>query len=768
MRKILIVGIAAMAQATAQQTRNVLPVPSAPYNGVIGETIAQSRAGLSPTPVSAPANAPNILLFMGDDVGYSMSSTFGGPVPTPNFDRLAALGERYNRFHTTALCSPSRATLLTGRNHHKVGVGMLTDLPTDFPGYNTHIPASASTIAQTLKLNGYNTAMFGKHHNVPPGENTAAGPFDMWPTGLGFEYFFGFVAGDSDQWQPHLYRGTNPLPDPDGRAELLDHRLASDAITWIHNQKAAAPNKPFFIYYDPGSTHAPHQAPPEFIARFKGKFDQGWDKVREQTFERQLQIGVIPPGTKLTPRPAEIPAWESLTLDQKRFSAGTMEVAAAMLAYQDDQFGRVLSELDRMGVLDNTLVVAIQGDNGASAEVGPRGSVNELGMITNHIQEPDSWLIANIPKLGNPYTYESYPAGWAWAMDTPYPWTKEYASMLGGIRNGLIISWKGKLQHPGSICAEFGHLVDIAPTLLDAAHVPAPDTVYGVKQMPYDGQSLLPSLTSCQPEKPRTQYFEIMGKVGLYQNGWFLSSDDGRKPWEQLPPAGFDPKSPPWSLYDLRADFSQSDDVAATHPDRVKDMINTWRKVAQENNVFPLDHRFAPRGTNHQDLAKQFDYWGGDISIPANAGPSFLGRSFTLKADLNIDSSQASGVIFAIGSHFGGWSLYLEDGRPTFTYALSTRPEDTTRISANNPLSAGANSITMTFKSNGVGNGADVQLMKGDAILAIGHVPRTFVSAAGGGETLDIGRDTGVTVTDYRTPHGQLQGDIDRVSLTFK
>lgn len=757
------------ATASAEPIRTDLPMPPAPFNGAIGETVAQSHPG-SEEPMRAPAGAPNLFVMMGDDVGFSMSSAFGGPVPTPNMDRLAAAGQRYNRFNTTAICSPSRAALLTGRNHHHVGVGYLSDMPTEYPGYDMHFPASAATIAETLKLNGYNTAMFGKHHNVPPAEQSAAGPFEMWPTGLGFEYFYGFVAGDMDQWDPTLFRGTSLVPDKDGPPELLDHRLASDAIAWIHNQKAAAPDKPFFIYYAPGSTHAPHQAPPEWIARFKGKFDQGWDRMREQTYQRQLAMGIIPPGTKLTPRPDAIPAWDSLTPSQKAFAARSMEVAAAMLAYQDDQLGRVLNEMDRMGVLGDTLVMVVQGDNGASAEVGPHGSINEMGVLSGNVREDDAWLAANIDKLGGPDTYESYPAGWAWAMDTPFRWTKQYASMLGGIRNGMIMSWRGHVAHPDSVCAEFGHLVDIAPTLLDAAHIPAPQTVNGVKQIPYDGQSLLPSLASCQADKPRTQYFEMVGKVGLYQDGWFLSSDDGRKPWENRPPADFDPAKMPWTLYDLRKDFSQSDDVAAQNPEKLQSMIATWKTVAAENNVFPLEHRFgmARGGKLPFSIRKRYDYWGDDVSLPALQGPMMVGRSFTLDADMDLATSHASGAVFAIGSRFAGLSLYLDDGRPSFAYALSTRPEDTTKIAAKSRLPSGHAHLRMVYTSEGIGKGAQIELLDGDKVIASGHVPKTYLVPAGNGEMLNIGKDSGATVTEYRTPHGELQGTVQHVAVQFK
>jgi len=752
-----------------EPSRSVLPIPQPPFDGVIKDLVSQSTPAMPYQPVRAPAGAPNLFVFMADDVGFSMSSAFGGPVPTPNFDQLAAAGQRYNRFHTTAICSPSRAALLTGRNHHHVGQGFLADLPGDYPGYDDHFPPSTATIAQTLRLNGYNTAMFGKHHNVPPSELTAAGPFDMWPTGLGFEYFFGFVSGDMHQWQPNLVRGITLLPDADGPLQLLDRRLADDAITWLHNQKAAAPDKPFFIYYAPGSLHAPHQAPADYIARFKGKFDQGWDKMREETYRRQLASGIIPAGTKLTPRPDEIPAWSSLSPAQRAYAERSMELAAAMLTYQDEQLGRVLNELARMGLRDNTLIIAVQGDNGASAEVGPDGSINEIGKLSNGIKEDDAWRAANIDKLGGPETYETYPAGWAWAMDTPLRWTKQYASMLGGIRNGMIMSWPGHVAHPNGICAQFGHLIDIAPTLLDAAHLPAPEVVNGAKQEPYDGESLLPSLTACEPDKPRTQYFEMVGKVGLYRNGWFLSGDDGRTPWQQTPPPAFNPAAPTWALYDLRADFSQSDDVSAAHPDQIASMLSAWHELAVRYNVLPIDHRFSVgRGRNNFSTAKQFDYWGGDISIPAVRGPLFIGRSFTMDAALRLDNAHASGAIFAIGSRFGGWSFYLDRGRPSLTYALSTRPEDITRVSARQAMPAGPGKLRLKFNTQGMGQGADVQIERDGVVIASGHIPRTFIIASGAGEMLDIGRDTGVPVTEYRTPHGRIEGDVEHVSLSFE
>ena len=444
-----------------------------------------------------------------------------------------------------------------------------------------------------------------------------------------------------------------------------------------------------------------------------------------------------------------------------------MEVAAGMLAYQDEQLGRVMDELRRMGVLDDTLVAIIEGDNGAATEVGPKGTINELGNI-NGLVEDDAWLAANAKHLGGRDTYPTYPAGWALAMNTPLRWTKQYASMLGAIRNGMILSWKGHVTRPDSICGEFGHVVDIAPTLLEAAGVPVPTTVYGVAQKPMDGQSLLPSLAACQPNKPRTQYFEIGGKIGLYDDGWFASNDDGRLPWKAAPPSGMRPQTQ-WTLYDLRKDFSQADDVSAQYPDRLKQMIALWQDVAAKNNVYPLDHRFGPgRGAGAMQAGRDhFEYWGKDVSVLAIREPNFAGRSFTLKAQIQLDTPKSSGVVVALGSHFAGWSLYLDKGRPMFTYARSTKPDDIVTIAGTQRLAKGASDLRLSFTSQGIRGKAHVEIASGDKVLAQGDIARTFILPAGLGETLDVGRDTGVTVTGYRSPQGAIEGDVSHVTIDF-
>lgn len=491
--------------------------------------------------------------------------------------------------------------------------------------------------------------------------------------------------------------------------------------------------------------------------------------MREESFRRQLKAGVIPKGTKLTPRPDAIVAWETLSPAQKAFAARSMEVAAAQLAYQDAQFGRVLNELERMGQMQNTLVSVIQGDNGASGEAGNQGTINELRSIQTH-DESDKWLQANIERLGSPATYGNYPVGWAWAMNTPLRWTKQFGSMLDGIRNGMILSYPGRVAKPGATCATFSHLNDIVPTVLEAAKLPAPTSVLGVVQKPMDGQSLLSSLNSCDAAKPRTQYFEIGGKMGLYHNGWFLSGDDGRPAWMMASNPSEAPKIS-WTLYDLSKDFSQSTDVAGKYPEQLKMMRDLWQSEATRNNVFPLDSRRPTDRVDRSTLGKprkHYDYWGKDVSIPASATAPFLAaRNYTLEADLILEKAGASGAVVAWGSRFGGWSLYLDEGRPAFTWAKSTDPNEMAIVRSNTVLPVGPSKLRLRFTTAGPGKGAEVVLSADGKELARGTLPSNYLSPAGGGETLDIGRDIGVTVTDYKTPHGKIEGDISHVMIDF-
>lgn len=787
---VLLAGVAFAAPLSAQAPTavdtptggavvpNILPVPPRPFHGVIGTTFADSRPDYA-TPVRAPANAPNVLLILTDDVGFGASSTFGGPVPTPTLDRLANRGLRFNRFHTTAMCSPTRASLLTGRNHHAVGTGVVTDLAGGYPGYWAIIPPSAATVAEVLRLNGYNTAFFGKHHNVPQGrEDPTAGPFDLWPTGLGFEYFYGFIGGDTNQWHPTLYRGTNSVEPPHEHNATLDHFLTEDAIHWVHNQKAASPDKPFMVYLAPGSAHAPHQAPPEWIARFKGQFDQGWDRLREQSFARQKALGVVPVESVLTSRPQGIPAWDTLTPDERKVDSRMMEVFAAMLAYEDEQIGHIINELDRMQQLDNTLVIFVEGDNGASPEGDTTGSMNELGTLVNGMKQDTGWLLKTLDQMGGPESYQVYPVGWAWATNAPFQWTKQVASHLGGTRNGLVISWPAKIRDFGGIRSQFSHVNDIAPTIVEAAGLKMPTVVNGVPQQRVDGVSLVYAFDAPRaPERHTQQYFEMLGNRAIYSNGWMASTTPGRLPWK-LGGSGGLPTDYKWELYDLDHDFSQGHDLAASEPVRLAALQSLWMQEAQRNNVLPLDDRQGmaralsarPPGSPvpaASPAPAHYVYWGTGISIAQSKAPPIAFRSFTIDADITVPARGASGVLLASGSRFGGWSFHFENGRPIAYQAVSQRPEDHYRVASPQPAAPGKHHIRYDYDLAGKpGQGGTIRISIDDKEVARGSIGRTYFVAAGLGETFDIGQDSGSTVVDL--PGGSVfNGNIARLDITI-
>jgi arylsulfatase A-like enzyme len=759
--------VAAMAY---EPDRSVLPITPPPFGGVMEPTVERSRADFPP-PLRAPDGAPNVLLIMTDDVGFGAVSTFGGAIPTPNLDRLAGRGLRYNRFHTTAMCSPTRAALLTGRNHHAVGTATVVDTVSGYPGYSTLIPRTAATIAEVLRLNGWNTAFYGKHHNVPSWQTSAAGPFDYWPTGIGFEHFLGFLGGDTDQWSPKLYNGTQPVDNPDDRAdELLDRRLADDALRWLGNQQAADPEKPFFLYFAPGTAHSPHQAPAEWIARFRGEFDAGWDVLREETYRRQLESGVIPRGTRLSPRPAEIPAWNTLSAEQQRFYARMMEVFAATVAYQDAQIGRLLDEIERMGITDNTLVMFIEGDNGSSAEGGPRGSTNEIGGMLNQMDDSDDWRGSIEGELGGRRVYQLLPVGWSWAMNAPFQWTKQVASHLGGTRNGLVVAWPNGIRARGETRSHFTHVTDIVPTILEAAGLPAPRRVDGVDQQPIDGVSLAYSFDDANaPERHRTQYFEMWGNRAIYHEGWIANTSPGRMPWD-FGAGNIAVDQYRWELYDLSSDYSQSQDIARRRPGKLAELQALFDREARRNNVYPLDDRMGferamPAIRAYQRPRDRYVYWSGGISVPPFAAPMLAGKAFRIVAELELPDN-SDGVVIANGSHFGGWSLYLDGGRPVFHYAASQRPADQFVIAAQQPVPAGRVIVTVTFDPSepGPGKAGKARILVGEREVAAGAIGKTIFVAAGIGETLDTGRDTGVPVTEYPRGH-ELRGRIERIEV---
>jgi arylsulfatase len=755
MNRFVLAAIAFFCMAGWAYAQEVLPRPEQPFNGRIGRTVKDSTPDF-PKGIEAPKGAPNVLLILTDDVGFGASSTFGGPIQTPNFQRIADAGLRYNMFHTTALCSPTRAALITGRNHHSVASGVITEFATGYPGYNSLVPKSAGSVGEVLKENGYNTSWFGKMHNVPDWMSSQAGPFDLWPTGLGFEYFYGFLGGDSDQWHPALYENTKPIePYLGNPGYILDHDLADKAITWMQMQHALAPDKPWFLYYATGTAHAPHHAPKEWIARYKGQFDQGWDKVREETLARQIKLGIVPANTQLTRRPDQIPAWDSLSADQKRLYARMMEVYAGALSYADNQIGRLLDAVEQSGQLDNTLVIFIMGDNGASAEGSLQGTTNEVATAANGVKESLPYLLSMIDQLGGPLTYNHYPVGWAHAMDAPMQWTKQIASHFGGTRNGLVISWPARIKDKGGIRSQFSHVIDIVPTIYEAIGVTPPTVLDGVLQKPLDGVSLVYTFDDANaPTRHTAQYFEMLGNRAIYKDGWMASTTPLRLPWVTM---GSEPSPDDfkWELYNINNDFSQADNLVSKYPDKLKELQDTFDMEARKYNVYPLDSSFAKRADPaiRPSLTRgrtEFTYYPGMIRIPEGSAPDFKNKSWAIAAEVAIPDNGASGVLATIGGRFGGWGLLMQDSKPEFAYALSNQPDHKFRIASDQPIPAGNHVVrfNFTYDGAGIGKGATGTLFVDGKQVAQGRIPQTVMVRFSLDETFDIGEDTGTPVVE--------------------
>ena len=586
--------LAGASTAAIAQERDSLPIPDPAFKGKIGKTIQESTPDY-PQPVKAPASAPNVLLILLDDVGFGMTSTFGGPVPTPNLDKLAKDGLSYTRFHTTALCSPTRGALLTGRNHHSIGTGVIIEMATGYPGYTGIIPKSTATIAEILRDNGYATAMFGKAHNTPETEISPAGPFDNWPTGQGFDYFYGFNQGETNQYFPTLYRGTTPVPQPNTAEQgyQFSADMTDEAIAWIGNEQAADPEKPWFVYFSTPGVHAPHQVTQEWRDKYKGKFDYGWDKQRELTYAKQLEMGIIPKGTKLTPRPDSIPAWDNQSEDAKKVYTRLMENYAAYMAYTDYQVGRLIDSLAASGQLDNTLVLYVVGDNGASAEGGLEGTFSEVASLLG-VQLGLESTIKRIDEIGGPTSEPHVPVGWAWAMDAPFQWTKQVASHFGGTRNPLVVHWPKGIKAKGEIRAQFHHVIDIVPTILEATKIPEPKVVKGIPQKPIEGVSMRYSFDDATAKDRRTtQYFEMLTNRAIYDNGWVAASRFG-VPWQTAGREG-NFLDAPWELYNVNEDFSEAVDLAAKNPDKLKELQAKFEEEAEKYNVYPLNSRMSER-----------------------------------------------------------------------------------------------------------------------------------------------------------------------------
>lgn len=755
---------AAHTVSAQELDRTVLPIPPPPFRGTIGTTYKESTPYAIP-PVTAPAGAPNVLLVLLDDEGYGQSGTFGGLIPTPTQDMLAAGGLRYTRFHVTALCSPTRAALLTGRNHHAVGMGVITNLATDYPGYNGSIPKSAALVSEVLRENGYATAAFGKWHLIPEKEDTPAGPFDHWPTRQGFDYFYGFLNGETNQWYPELTLGTEPVEmvAPPGRKAdyTLNEDLADHAIDWIKAEESLAPGKPFFIYYAPGASHAPLQAPKAWIDKFKGKFDMGWDRYREIVIARQKKLGVVPPDTKLTPRPPQIPAWDSLTPGQQKVADRLMEVFAGFTAQNDYELGRVIDAIRDTGQLNNTLIIYIAGDNGASMEGGLYGTSNSMAQI-NGVKESTAYMLSILDKLGGPQTSPHYPVGWAWAGNTPFQWGKRIASHLGGTRDPMIVYWPRRIKDAGGLRYQFEDVTDVAPTILQAAGLPEPVEVDGVKQQRVDGISFLPTFASASvPSQRHTQYFEMLGNRAIYHDEWIAGARSGLLNWIYTPVPEHMMQQP-WELYHLSDDYSEYYNLAKQYPDKLKQLEALFDEEAKRNNVYPLDPRFAGRQPRPQRT--HFTYYAPTGHLYLSLTPQYENRSHTITAIVDIPKGGASGVLMADGGEGGGFSLYLKNDKPTYTYNYFGRT--ITTIAAPDALPAGRAKILLKFDydGGGVGKGATITLLVNDRQVAQSRLPQTVPMAFSFDETFDVGENSASPVGNYQSPY-PFSGTIDRIDL---
>lgn len=742
----------------------------APLTPVLAQTSAPDTPAAWPTAAVPAKGTPNVLVILTDDVGFGASSTFGGPVPTPVYDDLARRGLRYNAYHNSAICSATRAALLTGRNPHNVGMGRVTNAATGYPGYTGFIPPSAGTVAKTLLRAGFRTAAFGKWHLVPDWEEGPEGPFDRWPTGMGFQDYYGFIGADTDQYHPALYRGTTPVAPPGSPGYLLDADLADHASQWIRQQRQLSPERPFFIYFATGATHSPHHVPEEWIARFKGQFDAGWDEIREETFRRQKAMGIIPADAKLTPRPDFLPAWSSLSADQRRLFARMMEVYAAQLAFSDAQIGKLIAALRQSGALDNTLVIFSQGDNGASAEGGGTGSLYEQAFM-NRFDESVEEMLTHIDDLGGAASYGNYPAGWGWAMGAPFQYYKQTASHLGGVRNDLVMSWPARIKDVGTVRPQFHFASDIVPTILEATGIPAPETLDGVRQKPLDGISMVYSFAdAAAPSRRRTQVFETMQNLGIYHDGWWAGTVPLEAPWDFFKPnqkSGAADRE--WQLYDLRSDYAQAVDLSKRNPRKLKAMQALFWAEAKANNILPIH---APwEGSKGRPSAlptgNNLIFKGAISRLPTTAAPNLVGKSFSIEADVEIDRDRANGVIVTHGGRFGGYALYLERGVPVFHYnALGA---ENYSMRAEGSLSAGRHRIRLTFRiARPVpGSGGEFRLFVDGRDAASVHAGRTIATRNSLREGMDIGLDTLTPVTDAYTIDGSvLQGKVKEVGFT--
>jgi len=765
------------AEGTTTLDTSYLPPPAAEFTGEIDLNAYQSTPAW-PARVVPPKEAPNVLLIITDDVGFGAPSTFGGTIPTPTLDRIAEKGLRYTMFHSTALCSPTRAALITGRNHHTVHYGVIAEQATGFPGYDSLIGKETASIGEILKQNGYATSWFGKNHNTPDWTATQLGPFDNWPCGYGFDYFYGFIGGDTSQWQPNLFRNTTPIQPYLGKPGWnLTTALADEAVGYLQQMNAINPEQKFFLYYAPGGTHAPHHPTPEWIAKFKGKFDHGWNIEREKIFANQKRLGVIPSNAKLTEWPKELPKWESLSDEEKKLFARQAEVYAAYLAYTDNEIGRVIQAIDEMGKLDNTLIIFISGDNGASPEGTLLGTPNEIAVF-NGVELPVKEQMKFYDLWGTEQTYPHMAVGWSWAFDTPFKWTKQIASHFGGTRQGMCVAWPKRINDKGGIRTQFHHVIDIVPTILEATGIKVPVMVNGISQKPIEGVSMVYTWdkeNENEPSKRKSQYFEMMGNRAIYHEGWIACTTPPAAPWlmgkTQLPKEVMDGYK--WELYNVKEDPTQTEDLAQKMPWRLKAMQEIFIMEAAKYNVFPLDNSVLPRLLSPKPSLTAgrslFTYTGALSQLPHGGAPSLLNRSYTITAEVDIPPGGAEGMLVTQGGRFGGYGFYLLKGKPIFLWNLFDFKR--VRWEAKEPIFAGRHTISFSFKYNGPGFGRSGYgvLKVDDKAVAESFMEHTVPFILQWDETFDVGLDTGTPVddNDYKVPFN-FTGKIVKLTVQLE
>jgi arylsulfatase A-like enzyme len=755
--------------ASSALDRTVLPIHE-PAVTTIKELDARNAKAPPSFAVKAPENAPNVVIVLIDDIGFGASSSFGGPINMPTLEKMAGKGLRYNRFHTTALCSPTRVALLTGRNHHVNNAGAIMEVATGFPGNTGIRPQSVTPLAQILRMNGYSTAAFGKYHETPPWEVSVSGPFDRWPTGSGFDKFYGFIGGETNQWAPAIFDGVTRVEHEQSPDYHFTTDMTNQAIQWVSAQHALTPDKPFYVYFATGATHAPHHVPREWPAKYRGKFAGGWDKLREETFARQKEMGVIPADAKLTPRPKEIPSWDDMNADQKRLFEIQMETFAGFAEHTDHEVGRLVAQLEALGELDNTIFFYIVGDNGASAEGGPEGAYNEM-MALNGIVGTFDQMAGHLDDWGGPETFPHYAIGWAWATNTPFQWTKQVASHFGGTRNGMVLHWPARIKANGEIRSQFHHVIDVAPTALEAAGLPEPKMVNGVAQRPMDGVSMLYTTDDARAvDRRKTQYFEMFGNRAIYHEGWVAATRHS-VPWLMvpLPPLADDV----WELYNVDADFSQADDLAAKNPEKLKELQAVFLQEAERNHVLPIDdrrsERFNPAIAGRPDLLggrKTMTVYDGMTGIMENAFINVKGVPHTVTAEIVVPDAKTDGVIIAQAGKFGGWSLYMKNGRVVHDYNFFGLGH--TKVASKTPLAPGAHTVEYQFVPDEAkpGTGGKSILKVNGQVVAEGHIPKTQPFMFSADEGVDVGSDNETMVSDdYKPGATDFKGQIVKVTV---